>query len=63
MSLILVVVGLLADGRIGVDGEGHGIWVRGGLPARMLFILEVAGQAAREIIISTKKARTCFYIQ
>jgi hypothetical protein len=63
LGLILVVVGLLAYRRIGVDSEGHGIWVKGCLPARMLFILEVAGQAAREIIISTKKVRTCFYIQ
>jgi len=63
LGLILVVVGLLADGSIGVDGKGYGVWIRGGLPARTLFILEVAGQAARAIIISTKKLRTCFYIQ
>ena len=32
------------------------------IPARKLLIFPVAGQAASEIVISTKKARTCFYI-
>ena len=32
------------------------------VPARKLFIFPVEGQAASEIVISTKKARTCFYI-
>ena len=32
------------------------------IPARKLLIFPVAGQAANEMVISTKKARTCFYI-